>query len=265
MERFLGKNIVVTDSGIGGLTVLNKIANEIAFDNLYYYGDGENMPYGNKSFRRLQQIAFDNFKLFETLKANCVVVACNTLSTVITSKITELFNFKFFGVYPPVYREIVSGKKSVLVATEKTCSFYNKEIRTMPLANFATDIENNIFNLSKIDIEKYFYNFPKDCNGAILGCTHYVYLENQIKDFLKVLITSCNDYTVKIISNYLSQPLFSKKFANLDHRNKNFDHFDHKNLKTCEFYLKNGENKGKCIVFVGFCCEKYKEIFSKFY
>lgn len=40
--------IGVMDSGVGGLTVVHEIQRQLPNENIVYFGDSKNMPYGNK-------------------------------------------------------------------------------------------------------------------------------------------------------------------------------------------------------------------------
>ena len=43
------KAIGVFDSGLGGLTILNALRRTLPHENLIYFGDTANVPYGSKS------------------------------------------------------------------------------------------------------------------------------------------------------------------------------------------------------------------------
>ena len=72
--------IGVFDSGVGGLTVVKEIMNQLPDETIIYFGDTARVPYGNKSQETIvkysRQIA--QFLLKERVKA--IVIACNTAS-----------------------------------------------------------------------------------------------------------------------------------------------------------------------------------------
>ena len=49
--------IGVFDSGIGGLTVVDAITNNLSNEDIIYVGDTARVPYGNKSKNRIRQYA----------------------------------------------------------------------------------------------------------------------------------------------------------------------------------------------------------------
>src|SRR4051812_23541063 len=66
------------DSGVGGLSVLRAIRNELPEEDLLYVGDSRFAPYGDKpvSFVRDRADAIVQYLIDEGAKA--IVVACNT-------------------------------------------------------------------------------------------------------------------------------------------------------------------------------------------
>ena len=58
--------IAFFDSGIGGLTVLNKVKAILPDEKFLYYGDTLHMPYGEKTKEQLLEYSDNIFKFFET-------------------------------------------------------------------------------------------------------------------------------------------------------------------------------------------------------
>ncbi|MFR1673099.1 MAG: glutamate racemase, partial [Candidatus Gastranaerophilaceae bacterium] len=67
--------IALFDSGVGGLTVFQKIKKLLPDENYLYFGDTKNMPYGEKTEEQLIEYADKIFKFFETKNAKAVVMA----------------------------------------------------------------------------------------------------------------------------------------------------------------------------------------------
>ena len=61
--------IAFFDSGVGGLTVFEKVKKLLPQENYLYFGDTKNMPYGEKTEEQLIQFADNIFKFFERKKA----------------------------------------------------------------------------------------------------------------------------------------------------------------------------------------------------
>ena len=195
--------IGVFDSGVGGLTVLNELVKALPNENFVYLGDNENTPYGTKTKKELYNLLLKNLSCLKRYDVKVLVIACNTLSVNLIDEIKDEINIPIFGVYPPI--EEVLHKKTLLLSTERTAEIY-KNIKGVKVfsSNLAKDIENNIFNLSRINLGLYFNNVKGEkFDQIILGCTHYVFLENQIKKFFNTKVISGNKTTAKRVKRYL--------------------------------------------------------------
>jgi glutamate racemase len=74
--------IGVFDSGIGGLTVLQKIIETLPNENTVYLGDTARAPYGTKSVETVLRYSFENTEFLVQKGVKAVVVACNTSTAI---------------------------------------------------------------------------------------------------------------------------------------------------------------------------------------
>ena len=72
--------IGVVDSGMGGLSVVLALSQSLPYEDIVYYGDTANCPYGNKSSQELIQLSSNMLRFLETKGVKCVALACNTTS-----------------------------------------------------------------------------------------------------------------------------------------------------------------------------------------
>ena len=82
------------------------------------------------------------------------------------------------------------GKKTLLLATQRTCLNYKDSIlfKTVGFYDLAKKIEDNIFNINKVNILSCSYksevclsNIKKrEIYNLIIGCTHYNFIKNEI-------------------------------------------------------------------------------------
>lgn len=208
--------IAVIDSGIGGLSVLAETVKALPCERYIYFGDAENAPYGNKSERELYEITVRNFDRLFRYGLKAVIFGCNTLSVSVLPVVAPRYGIPFFGVYPPIKE---AEGKAVLFSTPVTAkAFKNSEnLTVIPLARLATDVENNKYNLNKVDIKNHlkgnnFYEGVK--SGAIrgedytviLGCTHYLFVKNQfINHFCPRKVISGNEIAAQRAKFCLTQ------------------------------------------------------------
>lgn len=231
--------IGLMDSGIGGLSVLGEIFCSVPFDTAYYFGDNLNAPYGNRSERELLSLAYGGVSRLKNAGAEIVVLACNTLSASVISSLSELFpGTPFFGVFPPVETAEIREEDYLLLATAGTVRAMKKRqpfISALPLENLAEDIENNIFTPEKIDVSAHLAGVRKNYGKIILGCTHYAFIEREIKAcFPRAVFASGNADTAAALNKYINRFARARAYA-------------------------------RKIVFLGESAAKNRAVFEKFY
>lgn len=75
--------IGVLDSGIGGFSVARQLQRLLPGEELLYFGDGANIPYGNHSRDQIIKLARYMFDFMQEREVKLLLVACNTISCVI--------------------------------------------------------------------------------------------------------------------------------------------------------------------------------------
>lgn len=199
-NKNIKKNIAFFDSGVGGLTVFEKVKKLLPNENYIYFGDLKNIPYGEKSKSDLIKIADKIFKFFETQNVKAVVMACNTTSANTYEELKDKYSFK---VYPIIQScaSIISKlpiKKIGVFATDATITSgtygqelkkhnRNLEVFEMSCPPWVGIVEEKKQNEPKsvacIDsyLGKMLKYYPEK---IILGCTHYPYLMNILNKFV---------------------------------------------------------------------------------
>ena len=164
MLNKLKTTIAVVDSGIGGTSVLSELIEKYPHYNYLYFADNLNMPYGKKSKRFLLKRAKEIIGVLKnSYKVDAIIIACNTLSSVIS-----------ICDYENVYVMPFSLDKTYL-ATPLTKSVLTNH-KIIPDVNLATKIEQHIFNKPALNriIKSHIKRFKLDnLNELVLGCTHY--------------------------------------------------------------------------------------------
>lgn len=75
--------IGIIDSGIGGFSVARCVQRSFPHENLLYFGDGGNMPYGNHSAADILEMTRYMLRFMEDQEVKVLLVACNTISCLI--------------------------------------------------------------------------------------------------------------------------------------------------------------------------------------
>ena len=192
--------IAFFDSGVGGLTVYEKMKKLLPCEDYLYFGDTKNMPYGEKTKEQLIEFADKIFRFFETQGAKAVVMACNTTSAITYETLKNNYKFKIYPIIQSVSRVIAKSdyKKIGVFATPATINShayskeihrYNNNIEVFEIAcpEWVRIVEENKQNQPQSVIqvkekleEMEIFNPEK----IILGCTHYPYLMNLLKKFM---------------------------------------------------------------------------------
>ncbi len=238
--------IAVFDSGIGGISVLKELEKAFPFERFLYFGDNFNSPYGNRSKLNLLSLAIHNINIIKYYPVKMIVLACNTLSVNLINEIQEYSNLPVFGVFPPVEKCILSGKKTILLSTIKTSENFKcyKNFESVGFFDLAHEIENNMFDLEKVNFLDCKSNSKLDLKcckkgefeNVILGCTHYNFIKNQIINHFQP--QNVYDGTLNLI---LQMQKLIKKPKSLVKHYQYKTLFVGKNAKTNKnFYVKSG-------------------------
>jgi len=75
-----GAAIGVFDSGVGGLSILREIHNQLPNEPLLYFADQANVPYGPRSLSEVRQFSHAITRFLLEGQCKLIVVACNTAS-----------------------------------------------------------------------------------------------------------------------------------------------------------------------------------------
>ncbi len=95
--------ILVFDSGLGGLTVLEAVRRARPDARYVYAADDAAFPYGRLSEAALVARVLDVMgQLIAAHRPDLVVIACNTASTLVLPALRQRFSTPFVGVVPPI-------------------------------------------------------------------------------------------------------------------------------------------------------------------
>lgn len=209
--------IGIFDSGLGGLTVMKEIVNQLPDENIVYFGDTGRVPYGTKSNETIRKYAREdaNFLLKKNVKA--IIAACGTVSAV-APDIANLLPVPFFEMISPAAEAAVKATRNNKIgiigtpATVKSNAHKNKILSLLPSAEiyaaecplFVPLVEEGFTSgyLPEKVAEKYLLPLKaQNIDTLILGCTHYPLLYNIIADIMGsgvTLINPAEDLSVNI-------------------------------------------------------------------
>lgn len=192
--------IGVIDSGIGGFSVALKMQQMLPHENLLYFGDGGNMPYGNHSAEEILTMTRYMLRFMEERGVKALLVACNTISCLIDQYRDDMSC--------PVLSVVEAGAEAVAQLpvkqvgvistcfTESTGCYPNLIGQKAPdktvISQGCPDLAHLIeFNLGdpegkavieedlKKNMDELVHHHKIDC--CVLGCTHYPLVEKEIE------------------------------------------------------------------------------------
>ena len=205
--------IGVFDSGVGGLTVLKALREELPHEDLIYLGDTARLPYGTKSPASISRYACQATRQLQRCDIKLLVVACNTASAVALDALRgQMAPLPVIGVVDPGANAAVSarpGGRHLVLATETTVRLgaYRhaivdrdpqatvKELACELLVSLAEEGWND-GAIAEAIVRRYLSDADESLqqpDAVILGCTHFPLLRHTF--------TSVFDDTVAIVDS----------------------------------------------------------------
>jgi len=210
----LTPSILVIDSGVGGLSVCQAILAKQKGIRLVYFADDAFFPYGlmeeSKLRARLKDIVGEMLKLHQP---ELVVLACNTVSTLVLPELRACFDIPFVGVVPAIKpaAQFSKTKRIGLLATPATV---RRPYTDKLIADYADGCEvlrvgsselvvlaENLLSgkpVSENQLAEIIAPFssPLDeskkgksiVDTVVLGCTHFPLLKTQLSKLLPGVI-----------------------------------------------------------------------------
>ena len=191
--------IGVFDSGVGGLTVLKALRDELPHEDLIYLGDTARLPYGTKSPTSIARYACKATRYLQDQGIKLLVVACNTASAVALDALREqMAPLPVIGVVEPGAMAAIAARPSgshLVLATEATVRLgaYRRAIEARDTDASVTELACEMLvslaeegwldgDIATGIVRRYLDGLDgerrPDC--VILGCTHFPLLRDAI-------------------------------------------------------------------------------------
>ena len=200
------KAIGVFDSGLGGLTILSELHRALPHEDLIYFGDTANVPYGSKSKQTVTRFSLDIARFLESQGIKMLVIACNTASALALSNLRKECRVPVLGVIEPgaetAVRATRNGRIAVLgtEATVKSGAYVKAILKKNPRAHiiqqacplFVPLVEESWTRTPAARLIAQTYLAPVKqyrADTVILGCTHYPILKPVLASLLGKQVT----------------------------------------------------------------------------
>ena len=220
----LAKNMAIGmfDSGLGGVSVLAEAVKMLPQESFLYYGDSAHAPYGEKEAKEIKKLSIQAAEFLIEKGIKALVVACNTATSVAIEDLRRRFSFPVIGMEPALKPAVEIGTqgKIVVMATpvtlkkEKFLRLLGKfqdqrDIIPLPCPGLAELIETGCCSGKEIEnyLEELFFTLKKeDISTVVLGCTHYVFIKKEVKEFMpEAQVVDGNFGTIKHLEEVLRE------------------------------------------------------------
>lgn len=201
--------IGIFDSGVGGLSVLKEIQSLLPNENIVYFSDQKNVPYGDRSSEELKVLSENITEFLLNKKAKLIVVACNTATAAAVESLRERFSGVLFVGMEPAVKPASKNSRSRIVGVLATPRTFESDNYSSLLKRYSDQVlllENSCEGLV-LEIEKGNLTGPrtkeilkkaiipmleKGADTLVLGCTHYPFVIPEIKNIVGEKITIIN-------------------------------------------------------------------------
>lgn len=192
--------IGILDSGFGGLSVYKSIIKLLPNESTIYIGDHAYLPYGEKTKKQIRERTKKLITFLLSKGSKIIVVACNTSTIAGIDQYRRWFpDTPIIGVVPVVKTaaEVSKMKSFAVLSTAFTAkSTYQRQlikkfalgsrVYNLGCTNLVSFVEHGIVHGKKIDGELKTLLNPilKNIDVVVLGCTHYPFLHDAIRDIV---------------------------------------------------------------------------------
>ena len=186
MEKRIEK-IGVLDSGLGGLTVVRELERILPNENIVYFGDNANCPYGNRPRDEILDLSCAMLDFMQKQGVKAVAIACNTISTLI-QELREHYRFPIVSIIEEACK-YVAGEELAQVGVFATEFTIREGLYTALIGQLRP--ETKVFGVSSRtlaslvdggcfdggetleEVTSMLGKMRPELKHIVLGCTHY--------------------------------------------------------------------------------------------
>jgi glutamate racemase len=216
--------IGVFDSGVGGLTVLKAVAEQMPA-HYFYFGDTARLPYGTKSAETVARYAIGATRFLEAQNIDLLVIACNTATALALPLIKAAAQVPVVGVVEPgaaMAAEVSKRREAIVIATEATVSShaYRDALRQhgikayekacplfVPLVEEGWIEHPLTEQVARIYLGEAMADAPNQADVLVLACTHYPLLAPLLRRIVPghMQIVDSAESTAKAVKKMIEQ------------------------------------------------------------
>ena len=209
----------VFDSGVGGISTLREMIRELPEERFVYFGDMANAPYGTKSTEEVTNCVRSVVDKLLQKNIKALVIACNTATGAAAAVLRKELNIPVVGMEPalkPASKARKNGSVLVLATPltlqqekfENLMKQYGEGAVKVPCPGLMELVEADDTAGALHYLRELFTMYPPEkVDAVVLGCTHYVFLKDMIRELLpeRIAITDGNAGTARQLRRVLEQ------------------------------------------------------------
>jgi len=207
-----GKQLLIFDSGVGGLSIFQEIIKQSHDVNCYYLSDNAYFPYGELDeatlIKRLTKLLTEFVRKHPV---DMIIIACNSASTVALESLRGCFSIPVVGVVPAIKPASLVSQNGIigLVATPATIRRQYTQQLINEFANGKQILKIGSTTLVKLAEQKLqgewvdkkllqevfdpWLKLDIKPDTLVLGCTHFPLLKEEINQ--------CFDSEIKLVDS----------------------------------------------------------------
>lgn len=195
-----GAPIGVFDSGLGGLSVLRELVQQLPHEDFIYVADSGHCPYGGKTREAIVERAVTIAEFLRGQGVKLIVIACNAATYAAAEILRSRYTMPVVGMEPAVKPAVAATRSGVVgvLTTSVTASGdrlqrlireYAKDVQvlTQPCPGLVERVEaGQLDGAETLELLRN-YTAPLLAGGAdtlVLGCTHYPFLRPQLANIV---------------------------------------------------------------------------------
>jgi glutamate racemase len=185
--------IGIFDSGVGGLSVLRALREQMPEEPALYFGDQVHVPYGPRPLQQVRDFSEAITRFLIERGAKIIVVACNAASAAALTFLRESFSGISFVGMEPAIKPAAERTETGVVAVLATPATFQGALYASVVERFAAGVELlqstcpglvqqiEIGNLEGRETQRILEDalkpmLMKKIDTVVLGCTHYPFV-----------------------------------------------------------------------------------------
>jgi glutamate racemase len=211
-ERPIG----VFDSGLGGLTVVQALADLLPDEDVLYLGDTARYPYGERPASEVTRFALALADELRARDCKILVVACNSATAAALDLLRERFDIPVIGVVEPGLRAAAKASRTgraLVIATrltahsqvyERLATGLELEVSTLACPGFVELVESGRTEgpeVTTIVREHLAPWLTARIDTVLLGCTHFPLLARPLSEIVgrrTALVSSADEVAFEV-------------------------------------------------------------------